>query len=324
MINASDILHAKILIVDDQGIDILSLGRMLVSAGYTSITSTKDTHKIFELHREHHYDLILLDLEMHGMSHSGFQVLEGLKKIEPDGYLPVIVMTAQPGNKLRAFQAGARDFISKPFDLSEVLARVRNMLEARLSHLETKTRISTLEQRVREVEADRDLLRRQYEEVKRRYDKSVSMEAGGSAAALIQPQLHREARLRTLLYVEDNPADLRMVEQLIARHADIRLLSAVNGNSGIETARIFRPAVIMMDINLPDMSGFQALEILRSDHATAHIPVIAFSANTTPLNIESGLEAGFFRYLTKPIEVDEFMDVLDVAMKFSRSRSADQ
>lgn len=324
MINASDILHAKILIVDDQGVDILLLGRMLVSAGYTSITSTKDTHKVFELHREHHYDLILLDLEMHGMSHSGFQVMDGLKNIEPGGHLPVIVITAQPGNKLRALQAGARDFISKPFDLSEVLARVRNMLEARLSYLETKSHINALEQKVREVEADRDLIRRQCDEVKRRYGKIVSTEAGGSAAALAQPHLPREARLHTLLYVEDSPADMRMVEQLIARHPDIRLLSAVNGNSGIEIARASRPEVIMMDINLPDMSGFQALEILRSDHATAHIPVIAFSANATPFNIESGLEAGFFRYLTKPIDVDEFMEVLDMTIKFAGRRSADQ
>ena len=126
----------------------------------------------------------------------------------------------------------------------------------------------------------------------------------------------------TLLYVEDNPANLKLVEQIIARHPNIRLLTAVNGNSGIEIARASQPDVILMDINLPDISGFKALKILRSDPTTAHIPVIALSANAMPLNIESGLEAGFFRYLTKPIKVNEFMDALDVALEFAGNQSA--
>ncbi len=132
----------------------------------------------------------------------------------------------------------------------------------------------------------------------------------------------RAARLRTLLYVEDNPANLKMVEQIIARHPDMRLLTAVNGNSGIEIARASRPEVIVMDVNLPDISGFKALAILRSDPATAHIPVIALSANAMPLNIESGLEAGFSRYLTKPIKVNEFMQALDMALEFAEKQSA--
>jgi CheY-like chemotaxis protein len=127
--------------------------------------------------------------------------------------------------------------------------------------------------------------------------------------------------IRTLLYVEDNWADLRMVEQIIARHPNIRLLTAINANSGIEIARDAQPEVILMDINLPDMSGFKVLKILRSDRATAYIPVIALSANAMPVNIESGLEAGFFRYITKPIKVDEFMEALDVALEFAGKQS---
>ena len=145
---------------------------------------------------------------------------------------------------------------------------------------------------------------------------------GGEAAALAQPHVPREARLHTLLYVEDNPANLKLVEQIIARHPDIRLLTAVNGNSGIEIARVSQPEVILMDINLPDISGFKALKILRSDPATAHIPVIAISANAMPVNIESGLKAGFFRYITKPIKVNEFMEALDVALEFAGNKSA--
>ncbi len=136
MISSSDILHGKILIVDDQEANVLLLERMLRGAGYVSITSTMDPGEVCELHRKNRYDLILLDLQMPGMD--GFQVMEGLKEIETDGYLPVLVITAQPDHKLRALKAGAKDFVSKPFDLAEVLVRVHNMLEVRLLHLETK------------------------------------------------------------------------------------------------------------------------------------------------------------------------------------------
>ena len=132
-----------------------------------------------------------------------------------------------------------------------------------------------------------------------------------------QAQVHNDAPLRTLLYVEDNLANMKLVEQIIARHPNIRLLAAVNGNSGIEIARVSQPEVILMDINLPDISGSEALKILRADPATTHIPVIALSANAIPRDIENGLSAGFFRYLTKPIKVNEFMDALDVALKYA-------
>jgi len=135
--------------------------------------------------------------------------------------------------------------------------------------------------------------------------------------AVVQAQVQHGAPLRSLLYVEDNPANLKLVEQLIARRPDMRLLSAMNGNLGIELARDNQPEVILMDINLPGISGIEALKILREDPATAHIPVIALSANAMPSDIEKGLKAGFFWYLTKPIKVKEFMDVLDVALEFA-------
>jgi CheY-like chemotaxis protein len=141
-------------------------------------------------------------------------------------------------------------------------------------------------------------------------------------AAAGQAQIQNGAQLRTLLYVEDNPANLMLVEDLIARRPDIRLLSAMDGNRGVEIARASRPDVILMDINLPGISGIQALKILRADPATAHIPVVALSANAIPRDIAKGLEAGFFRYLTKPIKVNEFMDALDMALKFATSESA--
>src|SRR5450755_4388025 len=136
MISREDILKASILIVDDQEANVSLLEQMLHEAGYVAIASTMEPREVCELHRKSRYGLILLDLVMPGMD--GFQVMEGLKEIETDGYLPVLVVTAQPGHKLRALQAGAKDFISKPFDLAEVLMRVHNMLEVRLLHLETK------------------------------------------------------------------------------------------------------------------------------------------------------------------------------------------
>ncbi|MDP3126843.1 MAG: diguanylate cyclase [Thiobacillus sp.] len=130
MVSIDDILNASILIVDDQEANVLLLEQILGEAGYRCITSTRDPHAVYALHRDNHYDLILLDLQMPCMD--GFQVMEGLKAIEPDGYLPVLVITAQPSHKLKALQAGARDFISKPFDLVEVKSRIHNMLEVRL------------------------------------------------------------------------------------------------------------------------------------------------------------------------------------------------
>ncbi len=125
---------------------------------------------------------------------------------------------------------------------------------------------------------------------------------------------------RVLLYVEDNPANLMLVEDLILRRPDICLLSANDGVRGVKMARESRPDVILMDINLPGISGAEALQMLLQNPATAHIPIIALSANASPRDIAKGLEAGFFRYLTKPIKVTELLDTLDIA--FDRATTA--
>ena len=138
---------------------------------------------------------------------------------------------------------------------------------------------------------------------------------------LIRPEVTDGTHVRTLLYVEDNLASLKLVEQLIARRPDLRLLSAGDGNLGVEFARIHQPAVILMDINLPGISGLEAMKILRADPLTAHIPILAISANALPKDVEKAIQAGFFKYMTKPINVIEFMETLDVALILSRTAS---
>jgi len=152
MISSTDILNASILIVDDQDANVQLLEQMLREAGYRNIASTMDPHTVGALHRANHYDLILLDLQMPGMD--GFEVMEGLKANITDDYLPVIVLTAQPGHKLRALQAGAKDFISKPFDLVEVKTRIHNMLEVRLLYKKLEQYSKLLEQTVQERTAE--------------------------------------------------------------------------------------------------------------------------------------------------------------------------
>jgi PAS domain S-box-containing protein len=141
-------------------------------------------------------------------------------------------------------------------------------------------------------------------------------------AASARPKVPDGTPLRTLLYVEDNPANLELVGQLVARRVDLNMLSAADGTIGIEYARACLPEVILMDINLPGMSGIDAMKILRADPLTAHIPIIALSANAVPRDIEKAMEAGFFNYITKPIMVGAFMDALDVALAFAAKRKA--
>ena len=151
-ISEPDLLNARILIVDDQESNVMLLAQMLSAAGYTQVSSTMDPREVFALHRRDPYDLILLDLQMPGMD--GFQVMEGLKTNDAESYLPVLVITAQPGHKLRALQAGAKDFISKPFDLVEAKVRIHNMLEVRLLYKKLDDYNQVLEQTVLERTAE--------------------------------------------------------------------------------------------------------------------------------------------------------------------------
>jgi len=152
MVSTDDILNASILIVDDQEANVQLLEQLLHESGYVHVASTTNPREVFALHRKNRYDLILLDLQMPGMD--GFQVMEGLKTNDAESYLPVLVITAQPGHKLRALQAGAKDFISKPFDLVEARTRIHNMLEVRLLYKKLENYSKVLEQTVQERTAE--------------------------------------------------------------------------------------------------------------------------------------------------------------------------
>jgi DNA-binding response OmpR family regulator len=147
-VNLADILNAHILIVDDRESNVSLLAQILSEEGYARVATTTDSREVCALHMKDRYDLILLDLQMPGMD--GFQVMEEIKKNESDSYLPVIVLTAQPAHRIRALKAGARDFISKPFELVEVTTRIHNMLEVRLLYRQLKNYNEVLEQAVRE------------------------------------------------------------------------------------------------------------------------------------------------------------------------------
>ena len=145
--------------------------------------------------------------------------------------------------------------------------------------------------------------------------------AGAQHAAPAKQQLPDGTARRTVLYVEDNPANLELVEELMKRRPELRLLSAADGDLGVGYARTYLPEVILMDLHMPGISGIEAMKTLRAGPSTAHIPVIALSAYALPGDIEKALEAGFFNYLTKPIKVNEFMAALDVALEFSHAKS---
>ncbi len=134
MINTADILQAKILVVDDDRDSAMTMAMTLQHAGYANVTASSDPKVVRDLHRQNNYDLILLDLQMPGMD--GFQVMEGLKEFEREGYLPVLAITGEPGHKVSALKLGAKDFLRKPVDIEELLVRVRNMIEVRLLYSE--------------------------------------------------------------------------------------------------------------------------------------------------------------------------------------------
>ncbi len=142
------------------------------------------------------------------------------------------------------------------------------------------------------------------------------------SATHAQDRIKYAGPVRTLLYVEDNPANLKLVTMLIARRPDLRLLTAETGNLGVELAQAHLPDVILMDINLPGISGLKVMSILSKDSATAHIPIIALSANANPGDVARGLKEGFLKYLTKPIKVDELMETLDLGLALAAANQA--
>ncbi|MBF0166815.1 MAG: response regulator [Alphaproteobacteria bacterium] len=247
MASSDAILSAKILIVDDLEANILLLTRMLVSAGYSSVSSTRNPCEVSDLYRMHRYALILLDLQMPVMD--GFEVMENLTIAEPGGYLPILVITAQPENKLRALRAGAKDFISKPFELAEVLARVRNMLDVRLLHDDAIEHGRNLELKIQEVKESHELIRQKNEEVTFLYEK-VLAEQKRSIELSLQPGamvgVEKEERLST-----------KWIRSLWLRHPwlQLNLLTAFAAGAVVSIFQGTIDRLLILTIFLPVLAG---------------------------------------------------------------------
>lgn len=248
MSETPEILAAKILIVDDLPANVLLLERMLSGAGYTTVTSTTDPQAVRALHEEHCYDLIILDLQMPGMD--GFQVMAGLKGIDREGYLPILVITAQPDHKLRALREGARDFISKPFDVAEVLMRVRNLVEVRLLHVE---------------------LRRKKEELKRLFDEVVAERQRAERLALQVPPDSIAARLHAR---PDVTADAFAEGTIVI--ADVVGLAELQPAKSAEELRVMLEEIFARFDTLAETRGLKKIKTLGNSYlAAAGVPVAA-------------------------------------------------
>jgi adenylate cyclase len=278
--------QAKILVVDDTPANVELLTRMLAGAGYKAVTSTLDPRTVRALHEEHRYDLIVLDLQMPGMD--GFEVMAALSEIETEGYLPVLVITAQPDHKLRALQAGAKDFITKPFEIAEVIMRVQNMLEVRLLHLE---------------------VRRKNDQLRKLYDELVSERKVSECLALAIPPASIAARLQvrpdvtvasyadaTVLIASligfaalapaESPARLaEIIDELFAEFDDI---AHARGLRKVKTLGNTYMAVAGVPVAAPYHADMAAQAALSMDKA-----VQRFNARTDrALQVRSGIASG--------------------------------
>jgi DNA-binding NtrC family response regulator len=269
MVNPADILNASILVVDDQRANVQLLVQMLRDAGYHRVSSTEDPTKVCALYQKNRYDLILLDLQMPGMD--GFQVMEGLREIETESYIPVLVITAQPGHKLQALQAGAKDFIAKPFDLVEVKTRIHNLLEVRLLYQATGDCNKVLEQTVQERTADliranvqlrqeveerkkaEKSLRGSYGEIKRLQDRLLAENV------YLQQEVAREYNFGEMIGNSDLLAQVFLkVEQVAPMNATVLLLGETGTGKGMvaraihsNSARKHRPLITIDCTTLP-------------------------------------------------------------------------
>jgi serine phosphatase RsbU (regulator of sigma subunit) len=256
LVNAADILNARILIVDDKEANVRLLEGMLRVVGYAFFESTTDPNAVCELHRKNRYSLILLDLQMPGMD--GFQVMEGLKKIEEDGYLPVLVITAQPDQKLAALRAGAKDFVSKPFELAELIARVHNILEVRLLHLETKKYNRILEETVRELEASREVIRLKHLEERKQSEQELvlAQQTQESLLPRLLPQFenfHIHAFNNPTRYVGGDFYDFRQ----LSSEEWVGVLADVSGK-GMFAALLSSMVLGALSMEFRSMSGYES------------------------------------------------------------------
>ncbi len=332
--NDSVLKNANILIIDDQQANIDVLTGLLDAKGFTNYKTTNDPKLVFKLFDEFKPDILLLDLKMPNLN--GFQVMIQLKAFIPvNTYFPILVLTADitPESKQKALAAGASDFLTKPFDLIEVDLRIKNLLKVRYLHQRLENQNQILEDKVKEKTKEIEKSNIELKVVKEKAEQSDKMKSELlNQISQTESKKNHEEHINdlpkpaadiiqnrgTILYVEDNLSDIQLVEQILETHRpSIKLITNLYGKNAVQFAIDYIPDLILLDLNLPDIHGSEVIRLLQAEPRTAEIPVIVLSSYAMSRQIEMLLEGGDKDYLTKPIDVVQFLKVVDEKIRKS-------
>ena len=335
--NDSTLKNANILIVDDQQANIDLLTGLLDAKGFTNYKTTRDSRQVLKMFDEFKPDILLLDLKMPHLT--GFEVMTQLKVIiSPKIYIPILVLTADitPESKQKALECGASDFLTKPFDLIEVELRIKNLLQIRYLHQQLENQNQILEEKVKkgtkEIEKTNIELKvtqekaEQSDKLKSELLNQMSQTESQKNSFEQKSELTKsEAKITqnsgTILYVEDNLSNIQLVEQILETHRPtIRLITNQYGKNAVQFAIDCTPDLILLDLNLPDIHGSEVIKLLLAEPRTAEIPVIILSGYEMTSQVEKLLKDGAKDYLIKPIDVVQFLKVVDERMRKSSKK----
>ncbi|MCX6175553.1 MAG: response regulator [Ignavibacteriales bacterium] len=332
--NDSILKNANILIVDDQQANIDVLTGLLDAKGFTNYITTKDSRQVFKLFDEFKPDLLLLDLIMPNLN--GYEVMMQLKALIPaNTYFPILVLTADitPESKQKALASGASDFLAKPFDLIEVDLRIKNLLKVRYLHQQLENQNQIVEEKVKERTKELEKANIELRVAKEKAEQSdkVKFELLNQMSLtesqknhheriseLTKPEAEITQDSKTILYIEDNLSNIQLIEQILETHRPtIRLITNMYGKNAVQFAIDYKPDLILLDLSLPDIHGSEVIKLLQAEPRTAEIPIIILSAYAMSRQIEILLATGAKDYLIKPIDVVQFLKVVDERIRKS-------